>query len=224
MAATRWFYRRFWLPVYRRWALWLVQRERVIRLNGMRLTVPPEVFHPGIYFSTRIFIRFLKTVDFQRKKVLDVGSGSGALALFAAQNGATAAALDINPHAIETTRRNAAANGLAVQCWLSDLFAAVPQQQFDHLLINPPYYPVAPKNDLERAFFAGEQLEYFQTLFARMPAFLSPGGRAWMILSEDCNLEKIRELAACHQWRFDPVFEQKKWGERLFVFEIASVT
>ena len=216
----RWFFRCFWLPFYRLWALRFVRSQRRFHQGRLRLTVPAGVFHPGIYFSTQVFIRFLKTVDFRNKKVLDVGTGSGVLALFAAQGGARAAALDINPKAVETARRNAEDNGLFLQLWHSDLFASVPPQTFDYFLINPPYYPQKPRNDVERAFFAGEQLEYFRHLFLQLPAYLSPAGRAWMILSEDCNLEKIQELARLNRLQFEPVFERVKWGERLFVFEI----
>lgn len=213
------FFQWFWLPFYRLWALRYIRRERVFRYGQLQITVPPGVFHPGVFFSTPIFLRFLKTIDLQQKTVLDVGAGSGALALFAAQNGARVTALDIHPLAVETVRRNAAANNLSLQTCRSDLLDDLPAQTFDYVLINPPYYPRAPKNETEYAFFAGENLEYFDKLFRQLPAYLHPESRVWMILSEDCDLEKIQELAGLYRFRLSIVFEQKKWGERLIVFE-----
>lgn len=210
----------FWLPVYRIWALHYIRREQRYRFENLTLAVPPGVFHPGIFFSTPVFLQFLKNIDFQRKKVLDIGAGSGVLALFAARQGAEAAALDINPLAVEAVRKNAAANGLHLQTCQSDLFDQLPVQTFDYLLINPPYYPRIPENDTERAFFAGENLEYFEKLFRQMPAYLHAKSLVWMVLSEDCDLEKIQAAARLFHFGLLPVFERKKWGERLIVFEI----
>lgn len=210
----------FWMPIYRWWALRHIRRERRFQCAGLRLEVPPGVFHPGIFFSTPIFLDFLQHVDFQGKRVLDVGTGSGVLALFAVRNGALATAIDINPLAVETARQNAARNGLALAAAESDLFDSLPPQAFDMVLINPPYYPRAPRDAAERAFFAGENLDYFEKLFAQMPAFRRADSRAWMILSEDCDWPKICDIAARHGQSLRPVFERKKWGERLFVAEV----
>lgn len=226
----RLFFRHFWLPFYRFWALHHIRRERVWRCAGLRLAVPPGVFHPGVFFSSPIFVSFLQKVDFQKKKVLDVGTGSGLLALVAAQRGAAAvAALDINPAAVEAARRNAEANGLPLSVVESDLFDQLPPQTFDIVLINPPYYPRSPRDHAERAFFAGENWAYFEKLFRQLPAYLNsvavqkshtpatPRSEVWIIHSEDCDMEKIKEIAANSGFRLEIVFEKKKWGERFFV-------
>lgn len=216
----RWLYRRFWLPLYRRWALRHIRSERTFRYGDLHLQVPPGVFHPGIFFSTPVFLEFLGAVDFAGKKTLDIGTGSGALALYSASRGARAAALDINPAALETARQNAAANRLPLELWCSDLFDAVPEQTFDYFLINPPFYPREPQNAAEHAFFAGEDLGYFEKLFRQLPNYAQPYSRIWMILSEDCDLEKIQEIAARTGFRFTLAALRRKWGERLMVFEI----
>ena len=216
----RWFFRRFWLPAYRWWALRHIRREQVFRYGGLRLSVPAGVFHPGVFFSTPVFLDFLDTIDFQHKKVLDVGTGSGALALLAARKGAAVTALDISLPALEAARQNAAANGLTIRLAQSDLFDALPPQHFDLILINPPYYARTPGNDAERAFFAGEGLEYFEKLFRQLPAFLLPASRVYMILSEDCDLKKIQELVGLNRLSLRCILERKKWGESQFIFEV----
>ena len=215
----RWIFRRFWLPLYRTWALRHIRRERLFRYDRLELRVPPGVFHPGIFFSTPIFLDFLKKIDFNKKNILDVGTGSGALALFAAQNGGQTTALDINPLAVKTARENAAALGLQLQIVQSDLFDALPAQPFDIILINPPYYPQTPKNDSERAFFAGPELEYFEKLFRQLPKYLHSKSQTWMILSQDCNLKKIQEIAGRNQLAFSLLFKKTKWGERFEIWE-----
>lgn len=220
------FYRHFWLPFYRRWALRQMDQERRIRCEGLDLKIPPGVFHPGLFFSTPLFLSFLKGVELQGKKVLDIGTGSGLLALFSAQQGARVTALDLHPLALETARSNAAANQLPISFLQSDLLDQLPSEPYDLILINPPYYPQAPRNLAEHAFFAGENLEYFQKLFAQLPRIWrkDPDPTVlWMILSEDCDLVKIKEIASGNGFRLRIVFEKKKWGERFWIVQAEPV-
>ena len=70
------------------------------------------VFHPGYFLTSAFFAQFLLTVDLNGKRVADVGTGSGILALAAAQAGAASVlALDINPNAAQAALENARANG-----------------------------------------------------------------------------------------------------------------
>ena len=217
---TRRFFRHLILPFYRAWALRYIRRERVFSYAGLRLRVPPGVFHPGVFFSTPVFLEFLQSVDLQGKNVLDVGTGSGALALFAAKKGAQVTAIDIHPAAVETALRNAGSNALVIRAIESDLFDQLPVQRYDVFLINPPYYPRRPENAAGHAFFAGENFGYFERLFAGLRAFRHRGSHVWMILSEDCDFDKIGGIARKNGFEPAIVFERKKWGERFFVADM----
>lgn len=161
-------------------------------------------------------------MNLKDRKVLDIGTGSGLLALFSAQRGAQVTALDLHPLALETARSNALINQLPISFLHSDLLDQVPSEPYDLILINPPYYPRSPRTLAEHAFFAGENLEYFQKLFAQLPAVWrkDPDPTVlWMILSEDCDLVKIKEIAAGNGYLLQIVFEKKKWGERFFIVQ-----
>lgn len=96
------------------------QASRVIRLD------PGLAFGTGTHPTTRMCLRWIaaQAPAFAQswRRVLDYGCGSGILAIGAALHGALAVdAVDIDPAAVEATRANAAANGVALRAGLPDL-------------------------------------------------------------------------------------------------------
>lgn len=90
------------------------RRTTVARVAGFRLTVRPTVFHPRYFLTSEFFANFLSGIDLIGKRVADVGTGSGILALAAARAGAASVvALDINPNAAMAAAENADANGFS---------------------------------------------------------------------------------------------------------------
>ena len=104
----------------------------------------------------------------------------------------------------------------------SDLFQNIENRAFDYIIINPPYYPKAPKNVKEQAWFCGEHFEYFEKLFHQLPEYLSPKTNCFMILSQDCAIEKIKAIALKNALAFELVSEKKDWVETNFIFSIIS--
>ncbi|MEV7502418.1 HemK2/MTQ2 family protein methyltransferase [Streptomyces sp. NPDC093018] len=74
-------------------------------------------------------------------RVLDVGTGSGALALAAARRGAEVTAVDVSRRAVWTARLNALLFRLPVRIRRGDLFAPARGRSYDVILANPPYVP-----------------------------------------------------------------------------------
>jgi release factor glutamine methyltransferase len=91
--------------------------------------------------------------------VLDLGTGSGHLAVVAALAGASATAVDVSRRAILSARLNARLNGVRVTALRGDLFAPVAGRRFDVIVSNPPYLPhpdeTLPRRGLRRAIDAG---------------------------------------------------------------------
>jgi ribosomal protein L11 methyltransferase len=82
---------------------------------------PGRAFGTGGHATTRLCLGLLG--ELERGSLLDVGCGSGVLAIAAAKLGyAPVTAIDHDTSAIEATRRNAAANGVELECALADAF------------------------------------------------------------------------------------------------------
>ena len=218
-----WLLKKIWLPLYGRWVLYYMQKPRSYRYAGLQVRIPPGIFHPGLFFSTPAFINFLQNTDFQGKTILDVGAGSGLLALFAAKKGGQVTALDIHPLAVQTTRENAQLNGIDLEVLESDLFQHLPPGQvFDMILVNPPYYAAQPKDLQQRAFFAGEQLEYFEAFFQQLGKHRHAGTKTWMILSADCDLPKILQIASTAGYSGTIAEKPVKWGKHMLIADFRN--
>ena len=80
------------------------------------LVIPPgKAFGTGDHPTTRACLAAIDDLADSCRSCLDVGCGSGVLALAAARLGLQAAGIDIDPAAVETARENATANGLAAR-------------------------------------------------------------------------------------------------------------
>lgn len=221
----------FWRKSWKRLANKIIPRitrkylskTRKYRFKELSLTIPPGVFHPGIYFSTRILVDYLAAQDLSGKRLIELGAGSGMISISAAKAGAIVTATDISPLAIEAIRNNAAQNNADLTVIHSDLFASIPAQSFDWMVINPPYFPGEPENMEQYAWYCGPDFEYFDGLFGVFGDYLAQGGKAIMILSEDCQLDRIREIAGLHGVAMELILMKKVMGERNYLYALQAV-
>jgi release factor glutamine methyltransferase len=94
---------------------------RMYTYKGIRLVIPPAVFHPGFFFSTRLLLRYIASLPLKNKSFLELGAGSGLIALYAARQGAMVTATDINSIAIDSLRVNSHSNRIHLTVIESDL-------------------------------------------------------------------------------------------------------
>lgn len=85
------------------------------------------------------------------RRVLDLCTGSGFVAIAAAEMGCAAiTAFDICPHAVRCSRENAALSGLDVDIREGSWIDAVDCAPFDVVVANPPYVPAPPRDDSDQ--------------------------------------------------------------------------
>ncbi len=129
-------------------------------------------------------------VHFCKPRLVDVGTGSGAIAIAFAHDWSHAAvtAIDLSPSALEVARSNAEKLGFAdcIRFLQGDLLAPVANEQFDIIVSNPPYVPAADRDSLavevrdhepSLALFAGNDgLDIYHRLIPQAFGTLAPGG------------------------------------------------
>ena len=207
----------------------ILKRERttVAHAAGFRLTVPPTVFHPAIFLTSKFFAAFIGRQDWTGKRVADVGTGSGILALAAARAGAAhAVAIDINPNAACAARENAIANGLAdrVTAVCSNLLAAIaPRPYFDVILSSPPSFPGEALDLADRAWHAGRDYRDIASLFGQARERLAPGGRFYVLLSSDSDIKYLGTLVERAGFRWHVVEERSIVIESFIIYELRAL-
>lgn len=172
-------------------------RTTTTQVAGLTLTVPPTVFHPKVFLTSAFFANFLQAQDLRGLRVVEVGTGSGILALSAAKAGAAQViALDINPQAVQAAAMNARQNGLMqLEARESNLFSAVPEsEKFDVIISSPPSFSGEPRNVADRAWHAGPGYRDIVPLFDQAAARLKDDGRMYLLVSSDTNMALFDNL------------------------------
>ena len=170
----------------------------------MRLVTLPGVFRP--ISDTWLLADALDREPLpQGARVLDLCSGSGALAIRAklADRERDVTAVDVSRRAVATIRLNAALNGTRVRAVRGDLLGAVAGERFDAIVSNPPYVPAAtdelPARGPNRAWDAGRDgRALLDRICADAPGHLRPGGVLLVVHSSLLGLDATttRLLAA----------------------------
>jgi release factor glutamine methyltransferase len=150
----------------------------------LRIRVLPGVWRP--HNDALLVARLLVEQAAVGGDVLDMFTGSGALALTAARLGArSVTAVDVSRRALATVAFNAYRNGVRVRTRRGDLFAAVATETFDLVLANPPYYPgdaTLPTRGGARAWEGGADGRALIDPFCdQVGQHLRPGGRLLLV-------------------------------------------
>ena len=197
--------------------------ERLERVHGTPLLVLPSVFNPrllrtGAFFAGLIASRRLGA----DVEVLDLGTGSGVCAVFAARHARHVFAVDINLAAVRCAAINAQLNQLEtrIDCLHGDLFGAVPGRRFDTIFFNPPFIVGTPSSPRDFAWRGDDVAARFA---AGLATHLEPRGCAYLLLSTygDACAHFVEELAR-HGYR-QQVFATRRFvNERVTVLKVTA--
>ncbi|MEM6527608.1 MAG: HemK2/MTQ2 family protein methyltransferase [Chloroflexota bacterium] len=190
-------------------------------VQDRHFVVLPDVFNPVLFRSGVFLIEQLPHYLQPHHHVLDMGTGSGIGAIFAADIAQYITALDINPEAVRCATINAMLNRVEgrVRVCESDLFAAVQGQQFDVVLFNPPFYTDAPRDDYDHAW-RGENV--FARFANALPHHLKPDGFALLVFSSDGEEAQLMDAFAAANLTVKVVATRDVINEIMTVYRISN--
>lgn len=165
--------------------------ESLTTAPRLRCWAPRGVYAPQT--DTRLLMRAMHRERITAETdVLDLGTGSGFLAVAAARRGARVTAVDISRRAVAVTWLNALLNGRTVRVRRGDLVSAVPGRRFDLVITNPPYVPaphLTQPRGPARAWDAGRDGRLLiDRICDTAPEVLRPTGTLLIVHSHLCGV------------------------------------
>jgi hypothetical protein len=166
------------------------RRDHVLGVTGATLTLSKTMLRP------------------KSRWTLDLGTGSGSLALLASRHSQRVLATDFNPRAVAMTRFNAILNDITnIETAAGDLFEPTGDLQFDLIVSNPPFV-VSPEHAhlFRDSGLQGDQI--CERIVREAPRHLAEGGYAqvlcnWVQIGSHNPYERVVEWAAdagCDAW------------------------
>ena len=191
-------------------------------VDGLPLIVLPEVFNPALFRTGSVLAHTVDSSPWaaprsESSRALDLGTGSGVGAVFAARRGYRVVAVDLNPEAVRCARLNALLHRLdeRIEVREGDLFAPVAGESFDLVLFNPPFFRGVPKSRLDLAWRGTDVLERFA---AGLPAALAPGGVALLLLSTDGDGPALLDALGRQGLKHEPAVRRDFGNEVVTVY------
>lgn len=157
---------------------------------GLDFEVAPKVLIPR--HDTEALVQESISRTGKGAKILDIGVGSGCIAVALAKNlpDADVSGVDLSPEALELTERNAKRHGVSVSLFRGSLFEPFKDLEFDLIVSNPPYIrssdiatlqPEVRDYEPRGALDGGaDGLDYYRLIIPEAPGHLKPGG--WLLL------------------------------------------
>ncbi|WP_232664592.1 HemK2/MTQ2 family protein methyltransferase [Pseudonocardia sp. TRM90224] len=160
----------------------------------MIMLCPPGVYRPQR--DTAVLAGAMERGGLARgRTVLDVGAGTGALAIAAARAGAASVtAIDLSMRSVLTTWTNSRLHRAGVKVRRGDLFEPARRGRYDLVLANPPYVPAAtavlPRHRIDRCWDGGpDGRAVLDRICAGVADVLSPSGTLLLVHSAVSGVE-----------------------------------
>lgn len=174
---------------------------------GMDLHVSPAVLIPRP--ETEELVEWiLSENDMHPSRVLDMGTGSGCIALALAQNRPlwSVEAIDISNEALDLARKNADENGIKVDFRQQDILQIPSQQEiYDIIVSNPPYITPSEKKQMHcnvldfephlALFVPGDDpLLFYRAITRFASTALKPGGQLYFEINRQFGQETLNMI------------------------------
>lgn len=171
------------------------------------------------------------TINYPLSTALDLGTGSGCLAIALAVHCPTArlVASDISPQALELAKQNAARHNALerIDFLQANAFEALDSQRpFDLIISNPPYIPTdeiaslqveVRDHDPRQALDGGpDGLTFYRRIAAEAAPFLKPGGKMILEFGDD-QAHSIREIFESEKWIVEAIIEDYTQRPRILI-------
>jgi HemK-related putative methylase len=170
------------------------------------------------------FLILKEIKNFAKGDVLDMGTGTGVLAIEASKFADTVIGADVNADALDIARQNAKASGRKnIRFVKSDLFSYFKTEPmlFDLMIFNPPYLPEDVREPAESAVetTGGKKgYELLERFFSQSSEYLKPDGKILVLFSTLTGTDKVHSIIEERAFNYQKLAEEPLFGENLLVY------
>lgn len=207
----------------------IVRFSQGIPKTGRKVRYMGKYFYifPNVFIPTWDTIPLFKNWKIKKgATILDVGTGSGIIAIMAKYKGAgKVVAIDINPAAIKTVKYNVEFHKFRndIKVIKSDLFNNLnKKEKFDIIIANLPWRDLHPKNIVEKAMW-DENLKFNKRFFNEVNQFLKPRGKIYFLQANFGEIKEIKKLIKKHGFVIKKSFQEKDRWRIFYTFELMKM-
>jgi len=202
--------------------------DRYFHFNELNIKLHPQVYNP----AEDTFL-LIDAIDIKKNEsVLEIGTGCGIIALECARIGANVVCTDINPYAVNLTKKNYSINKSLIkgkfEVRKGDLFKPIKENEiFDIIIFNPPYLPTK-RNELiggsgwfDIATNGGiDGLKFTNNYIKMLHNYLKKDGRAYFVFSSLSNRIKLENFILETKFRFRIVNSNRFNDETISIYRL----
>lgn len=160
---------------------------------------------------------FVEQKNLEGKRVLDMGTGTGIIAITAARNGAEVTAADNDPAALKKAKENADEEGIdSIKFVESDLFENI-TGRFDFVFFNPPYLSGERVSDADSLVGGEKGTEIIEKFLENVEEHLNSKGETYFIGSSRSEIKDLRDM-----YDLELVESKNLWFESLYLFKFRA--
>ncbi|MGC9517155.1 MAG: HemK2/MTQ2 family protein methyltransferase [Methanomicrobiales archaeon] len=155
--------------------------------------------------------------------VLEIGTGTGLVALEASQNAIKVVATDINSYAVDCARENVILNSKDnIVIKLGNLFQPIQNEKFDLILFNTPYLPTHEDEKIDEELNAAwdggaDGRETIDVFLNEVKDHLNWGGRVQLVQSSLSNTEKTIKKLEKNGFKTEITASERFFFEKIMV-------
>jgi release factor glutamine methyltransferase len=191
-------------------------------MDGLQIQICPQVFNPVTGRTTHFFIQHMQLKPGTR--ILELGTGTGAIAAAAALVSQSVTATDISSYAVKCAKATFRLNGVEkrVRVYQGDLFSPVQGETFEVILFNPPYFRSDARSWISKAWSAGSNFELIKRFLEDARNVLTKDGQIQILLSSATSIPQIVSLMKQTGYKIRILSKGRILGflEQVFLFQL----
>ncbi|MFA7662850.1 MAG: methyltransferase [Patescibacteria group bacterium] len=167
-----------------------------IKFGNLQITVLPNVFSPK-YFTDSFWFAEQVSKLVKNKSLLEIGTGTGIIAITCAIKEARVVATDINPTAVKNAKLNAKKYGLDIKIRKGDIYSTIKEaEKFEFIFWNHPFnnWKLEVKEVLLKAGFDTEY-KSLKTYISEAHKHLTLDGRLLLGTGDGADIKEIKKIA-----------------------------